>query len=336
VEGYTDVIALHEAGITEAVATNGVALGEAHFELLKKFTQRAVLMFDSDEAGRGATERGFELQHKVGLEVLVAPLPPGRDPADLVAEEGPDAIRKVIDDAQPLMEFKLEQTIGKLPVDTPEAKARAVRAAAEVLSWHPDPVARGEYAFIAARRIGVDPEAVQRELSERSSRPAGTGGGQVNGSRLPGNVKVEREALQLLLTRTSQSAPWASQLHEDDFTSAARRELLEVARTAAMQGSEEVGADVADRLSPDALSLFTELMVGQDFSEGEETDRRFDEVFVRVRVLSLERRIKSRRRILQDINPLQDPQGHDALFTELVGLEAERRDLLKQMREGSD
>jgi hypothetical protein len=149
-------------------------------------------------------------------------------------------------------------------------------------------------------------------------------------------VKVEREALQLLLTRTSQAAPWALELHDDDFTSAARRELLDVARTAALQGSEEVGAEVADRLSPDALSLFTELMVGQDFSAGQGTETRMDEVFVRVRVLSLERRIKSRRTILQDINPLLDPEGHDALFTELVGLEAERRDLLKQMREGTD
>ena len=139
VEGYTDVIALHEAGIDEAVATNGVALGESHFELLKRFAERAVLMFDADEAGRGATERGFGMHHRIGLEVLVAPLPSDQDPADAVRENGPDLIRKVIDDAQPILEFKLEQTLAKLPLDTPEARSRAVREAVEVLGWHPDP-----------------------------------------------------------------------------------------------------------------------------------------------------------------------------------------------------
>ncbi|HZA20310.1 MAG TPA: DNA primase, partial [Actinomycetota bacterium] len=205
VEGYTDVIALHEAGIGTAVATNGVALGEGHFEVLKKFTQRAVLMFDADEAGRGATERGFALQFRLGLDVLVAPLPEGGDPADVVTKDGAERIRKVIEEAQPLMEFKLEQSIARLPLDTPEAKGRSVREVAEVLGWHPDPVARHEYAFMVARRIGVEADVVHRALNERRTQSVqGEGGGveRPRGGRLPGHVKVEREALRLLLTNT--------------------------------------------------------------------------------------------------------------------------------------
>jgi DNA primase len=329
VEGYTDVIALHEVGVTEAVATNGVALGASHFELLKKFSQRAVLMFDADEAGKGATERGFALQHKLGLEVLVAPLPVGRDPAEVASEDGAEAVRKVIDAAQPLMEFKLEQTIASQAVDTPEAKGQAVRATAEVLGWHPDPVARHEYAFMAARRIGVDVDAVHRVLSERRSgdRAAAADGERDRSHRLPGHVKVEREALQLLLTESGRTAQYRAGLADDHFTSAARRELWHVSQEAA-------GADASalvEALSPEAATLFAELTVGADGASDEDLTARIPQVFVRLRVFRLERDIKSQRATLQDMNPLDDPKLHDELFTKLVALEAERRDLLRQL-----
>ena len=334
VEGYTDVIALHEAGIEEAVATNGVALGETHFELLKKFSSRAVLMFDADDAGKGATERGFGIHHRIGLEVLVAPLPPGRDPADVVREDGADGIKKVIDSAQPLMEFKLEQTIAKLPLDTPEARSRAVGEVAKVLGLNPDQIARHEYAFTVARRIGVDPEIVMRALQEqRSPVPDATGAGGRDRSdrRLPGHVKVEREALQLLLTRTGEMGPWLDEVVEGDFTSPPRRELFKQALAARAAGRANVGADAIDDLSPDARSLFTELTITGELPALDDSPL-VREVFVRLKVFKLEREIKSRRNTLQDVNPLVDPQKHDDLFTELVKLEAARRDLLRQLQ----
>jgi DNA primase len=338
VEGYTDVIALHEAGIEEAVATNGVALGESHLELLKRFAMRAVLMFDADEAGKGATERGFEMHHRIGLEVLVAPLPSDQDPAEVVREHGPDMIRKVIDDAQPILEFKLEQTLAKLPLDTPEARSRAVREAVEVLGLHPDPIARGQYVFIAAQRIGVEPEAVQRVLNEHSPRSSEATGGMnerhERERRFPGHVKVEREALQLLLTRTRAIAPWATQISESNFTSPPRRELFREAQRAASAG-ETMSSELSERLSPDARELFAELAMSEAPTSEQDWPSRADEIFVRLQIFHLEREIKQRRNTLQDINPLDQPKRHDELFTKLVGLEAQRRDLLRRI-EGGD
>ena len=336
VEGYTDVIALHEAGVTEAVATNGTALGDTHFEQLKKFTGRAVLMFDADEAGKGAAERGWgdvkqaPLFHRLGLEVLVAPLPHGQDPADLIAEEGSEAVKKVIESAQPLIEFKVQQTIDKLPLDTPEARSAAVREVARVLGWHPDPIARHEYAFSAATRIGVDAEVIQRALNE--NRSLETTGGNTTAERdrrLPGHVKVEREALQLLLTRPDEAAPWVDRVAEVHFTAPARRELFNEARASLQTGKQ--AAEIVQNLSPDAVALFTELTVGEP--DGSiDTGHQAQEIFIRLQVFSLERDIKKLRNTLQDVNPLDDPARHDELFTQLVGLEATRRDLLRQLR----
>jgi DNA primase len=335
VEGYTDVIALHEAGITEAVATNGVALGETHFEILKKFSDRAVLMFDADAAGAGATERGFGLHHRIGLEVLVAPLPPGRDPADLVREDGSDAIKKVIDSAQPLLEFKLENTIAKLALDTPEARSRAVREVVKVLGLHPDPIARHEYAFMVARRVGVEVETVQRALADEAGGLSTSGGNtsaRAADRRVPGHIKVEREALRLLLTQGSTSLPIAQEVDETNFTAPARREVYRAALEAAQKRLEP--AEVASNLSPDARSLFTELTVGSESSDPRSQEG-IREVFMRLKVFRLERDIKARRNTLQEVNPLVDAQRHDALFTELVGLEAERRDLLRSIEGAS-
>jgi DNA primase len=332
VEGYTDVIALHEAGVKEAVATNGVALGETHLELLKKFTRRAVLMLDADEAGRGATERAFDVYHRVGLEVLVAPLPNGRDPADVVGEDGVDAVRKVIDSAQPLLRFKLEEMIGKQTLDTPESRAGAVREVVRVLGWHPDPIARHEYAFMAAQRIGVDPETIERELAEERSRPPQLrGADRAQERRLPGHVKVEREALRLLLVYPDAASGWVHDIDERDFTSAARRELFRHAREAARTGAAPVDAKAAERLSSEGLALLTELTVGVDGSS-EDADGPAGEIFGRLQVFSLERDIKKQRDVLQEVNPVEEPSRHDELFSELVKVEAKRRDLLRRLQ----
>ncbi|MEA2460331.1 MAG: primase [Actinomycetota bacterium] len=333
VEGYTDVIALHEAGIHEAIATNGTALGESHFELLKKFADRAVLMFDADEAGKGATERGFGIHHRIGLEVLVAPLPAGRDPADVVSEDGPDGIRKVIDGGQSLLEFKLEQTISKLPLDTPEARSHAVRESIQVLRLHPDPIARHEYVFMVASRIGVDPDVVQRAVTEERGPSESGGQARERDRRLPGHVKVEREALQLLLTRTRETREWAEEVEETNFTSPVRREVFRRAMAAATEGVD--GASRTDGLSPEALSLLTELTVGAAPLPNEELQPRLREVFTRLQVFPVEREIKTRRDALHKVNPVEHPEQHDQSFTELVQLEARRRDLLRRIEEDS-
>jgi DNA primase len=333
VEGYTDVIALQEAGVEEAVATNGVSLGESHFELLKKFTSRVVLMFDADDAGKGATERGFGIHHRIGLEVLVAPLPAGRDPADVVNDDGPEGIHKVVDGAQPLLQFKLEQTIARMRLDTPEARSAGVREAVNVLRLHPDPVAKHEYGFMTADLIGVSPEIVQRALGESRPGTSGSGGGPMGDRdrRLPGHVKVEREALALLLMHPVETQKWTGRLDDEHFTSAARRELF----AAAVEGSgaPDPGA-MAQILSPEARALLTELTVEASLEPVGEEDAQVmaDEVLGRLRLFRIERVIRSISNTLQGVNPLKEPERHDELFTELVSMQAERRDLRKHMQ----
>jgi hypothetical protein len=191
-------------------------------------------------------------------------------------------------------------------------------------------VARHEYAFTVAQRIGVDVEVVQRALSEAPSGWSDRGGLTSSGDkRLPGNVKVEREALRLLLIHGAHVLDSVSDLDETIFTSPIRKELFNQSLTAARDGLP-ISRVATSLASDDALSLFTELTVGASVEVPAEKEIR--EIFMRLRVFRLEREIKKRRTTLQEVNPLDDALRHDTLFTELVGLEAERRDLLRSIQ----
>src|SRR5437870_2323412 len=216
-EGYTDVMGLHRVGVGSAVATCGTALGEDHFATIKRFCDRVVLAFDADAAGSFASERGFGIDSKVGLEVLVALLPAGKDPADVALGDGADAVEAVLKGAVPLRWFMIQAVLGRHRLDTPESKGKALRELSPVLGSEPSRVVRGEYAFRIARLLDVDERQVQQEISEIRG-VEDRGAARPRQSRLPGNVRLEREALALLLEsprRISQIQEW---LTEDHFT----------------------------------------------------------------------------------------------------------------------
>ena len=166
VEGYTDVIAMHLAGLPIAVATCGTALGEDHLDLLRRFSERVVFAFDADEAGTGAALRGFERAVPGDLDLRIAVLPEGKDPADVLADDGAAVLEAAITDSQPLLKFRIESELAAHDLSEPEARAKAVRAAAAVIAMHPDPVVRHEYAVLVSRNTGVELRFVEAAMRQ--------------------------------------------------------------------------------------------------------------------------------------------------------------------------
>src|SRR5690606_7660352 len=111
VAGYTDVIALHRSGVPEAVATCGTSLTDEHFDLLRRFADRVVLAFDADEAGAEASRRTSELEARLrlDLDMRVAVMHDGGDPADVVQAGRTDEVLHALDDARPLLQFRIER-----------------------------------------------------------------------------------------------------------------------------------------------------------------------------------------------------------------------------------
>ncbi|MDF1597700.1 MAG: toprim domain-containing protein [Acidimicrobiia bacterium] len=162
VEGYTDTITAHQAGLTNAVATGGTALTEEHLKTLARITSNVTLAFDGDRAGLQAVERAAELgRAHQGIRLHVARLPEGHDPADLLANGGRHSLEEAIANAAPLEHHLIDQIICQHNVEEPEAVPRVIRAALRVVKTIADSGDRSRAIGYLASRIDRE-EAVVR------------------------------------------------------------------------------------------------------------------------------------------------------------------------------
>ena len=163
-EGYTDVIGCFTAGVERAVATCGTALGEDHFRLLHNFGRRIVLAYDADQAGQSATARVYEWERRHDVDVRVAALPGGADPADL-ARSDPDALREAVRGAVPFLQFRVERVLSGQDLSTLEGRAKAAEAALSVIAEHPDPLVRDQYLMRVADATRLDHELLRAQAA---------------------------------------------------------------------------------------------------------------------------------------------------------------------------
>ncbi len=166
-EGYTDVIGFARAGVPAAVATCGTALTTEHVKLLRRYARKLVLAFDADSAGQAAAERFYQWEKEHDLEVTVADLPAGVDPADLASSD-PERLAKSVEAAVPFLKFRVDRVLLGADLSTAEGRARAAEAAVDVIREHPSELVRDQYVMEVAGRTRVEPA----QLRERLRRPA--------------------------------------------------------------------------------------------------------------------------------------------------------------------
>ncbi|HEX9822774.1 MAG TPA: DNA primase [Actinomycetota bacterium] len=331
VEGYTDVIALAQGGVLEAVATCGTAVGEGHFTLLSRFARRVVLSFDSDEAGARAAERAYALFERFPLEVLVLVLPEGLDPADLVLKHGPEEFVAQAEKAVPLVEFMLRRAIRGHDRDTPEGRARAVQAGLPIVTGLDDPVRRDQYAGMLADLAGVSSSSVLLELQRHAPREEGA---RAPEPREPAAGRsatrdLEREALKLLAQHAPLCAPHLGAIADEAFETNRHRRVFALLVEAAGNPASILERAKGEGLGELVSQLAVEPLTGTATSEYAES------VFARLEELLLSRRIATVRKALERLNPTTQPDDYDALFEQLIGLESERRRARGRAGEGT-
>jgi DNA primase len=188
-EGYTDVIGFHQAGVPLAVATCGTALTDDHVALLHRFAaRRLVLAFDADSAGQAAAERFYRWERQHDLEVAVADLPPGQDPAD-VAQSDPDRLVAAVDKATPFLRFRLDRVFAAADLSSNEGRARAAERALAAIAEHPTELVRDQYVMDVASRCRFEPDRLRPQLERLRSRPRPAAG---PAGALPGGRAARR------------------------------------------------------------------------------------------------------------------------------------------------
>jgi DNA primase len=332
VEGYTDVIALHAAGVEQAVATCGTALRADHFKLLSRFTGKVVLAFDADAAGAGAGERGIpELirEPNASLSAYVLTMPDGLDPADFVARRGGEAFAELVAGATPLVRWWLEANLARHDLRTAEGRVRASRDLLPILRSVPDAQQRTEYARWTVQRLHLD-ERDFLSLLAGNEPPRAPAAAKAPQRRSP-QARIEAEALKFALQHPNLAAEAAAAWEESWFTMPGTRAAFVALTKAGGVGSAL--ERVLEMAGNETERRFLRALAVEPFAGSEE--RGYAEViFNRLEELQLTRDVNALKATLQRMNPVEQPDNYNQIFGELIALEARRRVLREAAAQG--
>ena len=338
VEGYTDVMACHLAGVTTAVATCGTAFGEDHARVLRRFLMdqeqlrgEVIYTFDGDEAGRKAALKAFNLDQSFVAQTFVAVESSGLDPCELRQKSGNDAILALVKSRVPLFEFVIKSTIASFDLNTAEGRVAALRSAAPVVAGIKDVALRPEYTRMLAGWLGADSNTVVQAVGSASNNR-----GRINVEIDPNKpekkelhldtveTSMERECLKLTFQYSDLVKTWFAQLTPDCFSHSKYREIFESISNAEIN---EISANIAHDATEDddQRALIAALSV-EEF-KADVDPRYIDSVFARVLEINAGRTIADLKSQLQRLDPTEQNTEHYRMFQELLSIEEFRRAL---------
>ena len=272
VEGYFDVVALHQAGLHNVVATLGTALTPEHVQLIRRFVSKVVLLFDPDAAGVRAALRSLDLFVNSGLSVTVVSLPQGDDPDTFVRKHGVERFVFLQDKAPSLLDFAVEHSLRDAVSGTLEDRVRSVDEILRILQKGGHPIEREERIRRVAERLGLNQRALIERYPTLFAREKVRVGSPMPGSSVAGKAKrhpEERDLLYLLLQGNLSPAD-IRRLSPELFTMPLYRHAIErAAQHVDRDGRVSVRRLLDDLLNdPECESLASELsMLDQHFDD---------------------------------------------------------------------
>jgi DNA primase len=349
VEGYTDVMACHLAGVTTAVATCGTAFGAEHVQVLRRllmdsdaFTGRVIFTFDGDAAGMKAAERAFGDDQKFMSQTFVAVEPNGLDPCELRQKSGDVAVLDLVAGAIPLVEFVLRTSVARFDLDTAEGRSAALDRGIPLVAEIKDLGLRDEYARKLAGLVGLDdPMRVVTRV-----RGMVRGGAQRAAAAEPAPVRspakpvdeavasVEREVLKVALQSPGLAGPEFDSLTPAAFHVPRYQEVRRAIDAAGGVGSGLSGAAwverVAEQITDERVRNGVHALAVESLRVPPDPDARASYaqmVIARLLEIVTGREVAAIKSKLQRMNPLEQPDAHARLFGELIALESYRRSM---------
>ncbi|MEV7279777.1 DNA primase [Streptomyces sp. NPDC093111] len=348
VEGYTDVMACHLAGVTTAIATCGTAFGGDHIKILRRLlmdngSARVIFTFDGDAAGQKAALRAFEDDQKFAAETYIAIAPDGMDPCDLRLAKGDEAVVDLAEPRTPLFEFALRQIVNRYDLENPAGQAAALDEAAPIVAKIKNIALQHRVAVQLAGLVGIlDTQFVVHRIAQvarwqrggggkgpaQSSRPQQRSYGEVQAPVAPAGPalnlrspahRTERELLKLALQRPELVSPAFDAYGLDEFTAAPYAAVRQCVQDAG--GATDAPSDYLDAVreaAPDdtVRALVTELAVETIFARTVDEAYAGDQL-VTVRLRAVDRRIRDVQGSLARLGAQGDPGQLAAVQNEL-------------------
>jgi DNA primase len=354
VEGYTDVMACHLAGVGTAVASCGTAFGDEHAKVLRRFMAdheefrgEVIFTFDGDAAGQAAALKAFQGDQNFVSQTYVAIEPDGLDPCDVRIKKGDAAVRELVARRIPLYRFVLRNVVAKYDLDRADGRVDALRESARLVSSIRDRSKVDAFARELASMVGLDVEEARSEVRRASTRrPAAQSrpGAPVVEEPVAERPRrelphlrdprfaIERETLKLVLQHPMVIGRTTTELGPDDFMHPTYRAVWEAILAG---GGPVAGAgdpDWSDRLretagDPAVASAIAELSVERLPTAKEPTADYVAQYVVRLLELTALRRIEQVKSKMQRTNPVDNDETYRRMFGELAALEEHRRKL---------
>jgi DNA primase len=349
VEGYTDVMACHLAGVATAVATCGTAFGNEHVGVLRRllmdtdaFVGEIVFTFDGDQAGQQAALRAFESDQKFVGRTFIAVSPDNLDPCDLRLTKGDAAVRDLVARREPLVNFALRHVLSRHDLETVDGRVDAMRRAAPLVARLKDREKRPEYARKLAGDLGLPVEQVMRAVAaavkggDPMPAPRARRGGPpvVNPAML-----VEREALKLALQEPVLAGPVF-----DAVTVAAYHHPVHAAvRTAIAEAGGCTGATsgpvwvqrVRDACADLAANALVSELAVEPLRLAADPDPHYVGVtLAKLELVTVDAQVAELKSKVQRVNPVTDKPQYLALAAELFSLEQHARALRERATGG--
>lgn len=357
VEGYTDVMACHLAGITTAVATCGTAFGADHIPLIRRVMGdndnsveqkrgEVIFTFDPDEAGQKAATKAFYDQDKFSANTFVAVPPEGLDPCDVRLHRGDEALVQVIESRRPMYEFMIRRVLDQVDLNTVEGRTDGLRSAIDVVKTIRDPIIRNGYARELAGWVGMDPGEVAQLIRSapqtatppsalrRAGEPAEDGPGAYQLGSLPTDpvTLMERDVLTVLTQLAADIPPErALQVLRGHFSHGA----LQVVRDAMVSSFDHYGQSqwakaLVDEV-PDALKVFVQQLAVFPLPDSSQQQGRYG---LGVTASFLDRDLLRKKAellgILQRLDQETQPARHREIQQTLMEIETSRRQLREE------
>jgi DNA primase len=364
VEGYTDVMACHLAGVDTAVASCGTAFGAEHIKIARRLLTddgsggEVVFTFDGDEAGQKAALKAFDEDQRFVAQTYVAVEPHGMDPCDLRQHRGDAAVQQLIESRRPLFEFAIQASLRRHNLETVEGRVAALREASPVVAQIRDPAIRPAYARELAKWIGVPLEEVTRAVASAGRRAAGgtpprasgeAPGRAADASRDPGPATpspaswrpdprdpvavMERQALEVVLQQPGMldAAAW-DEFAAARFVAPAHAAVHSAIAAAGRRAEHEAAPAWIERVRhelPEGLRpLLAELAVTPLPATTEESLERYcRDILAGLAELQITAQKAEMMGRLQRIDPAASPEEFQALNRSLMELELRRRAL---------
>ncbi|MFM7624023.1 MAG: DNA primase [Actinomycetota bacterium] len=334
VEGYTDVMAAHLAGVTTAVATCGTAFGDDHIRILRRllmdddsFRGEVIFTFDGDAAGQKAALRAFDDDQKFVTQTFVAVEANGLDPCELRQKSGDAAVRDLIARRVPLFEFAIRTQLKNFDLTIPEGRVAALNATAPLIGKIRDASLRPEYVRTLAGWLGMDVEVVNSAVKKvaTKSSPLKVEDAPVSNWRPDPNeprLALEREVLKVRLQMPALARNWR-EIELNAFSHPAYERLRSYIDT--QRDFEAI--DIEKIESEELRSFLTELLVEPVRTEGAITDKYVSSITARLNEVALSRSIAEIKSSLQRLNPVENEKEYGEIFARLVEMESKRRSL---------